>query len=233
MPLRYRLVLVEPKYQINLGYIARVAMNFGVKRIFVVRPRAKLNGMDAVKYAKHARPLLENAKVCGSIAEAARGCGMVVGTTGIAGKAKSNFRRIHFAEDLAKMLGKTRGNATIALLIGRDDIGLTSQEIQRCDAVAYIPTNPAYPVLNVSHALAIFLYLLKREGIRNKGNEAMQRDRPEEKEVRALLDAFDRLLEGKRLRNKRAVSGVFARLIRNTQPSRSELHALITAIKEQ
>ncbi len=232
-PLRYKLILVEPKYQINLGYIARVAMNFGVKRIYAVRPRARLTGKDAIKYAKHAHAMLEQAKVYGSFDEAVRNCGMVIGTTGIAGKAKANFRRIDFAERLVGRLGGMKSNATVALVLGRDDTGLTSEEMEKCDAVAYIPTSPRYPVLNISHALAILLYLLNREGIESSGVAGMEKEGADESEMRALLNAFDALMVNKRVRNKRAVSGVFERLVRNAQPSRSELHALITAVKQQ
>ncbi len=232
MPARYKLILVEPKYQVNLGYMARVAMNFGVRRLYVVRPRAKLTGRDAIKYSKHARALLEGAKEYGSLDEALRGCGLVIGTTGIPGKARAGFRRIQFAEDMARRLGSMKANTTVALLIGRDDTGLTSQEIERCDAMAYIPTHREYPVLNISHALAILLYLLKREGIRSAGVAGMEKEEADEGETKALMREFGRLIDGKRLRNRRSVARVFERLVRNAQPSRSELHALITAIKQ-
>ncbi len=233
MPVRYKLVLVEPKYQINLGYMARVAMNFGVRRLCVVRPRARLTGKDAIKYSKHAHSLLESAKEYKSVGDALRGCGLVIGTTGITGKTKAGFRRISFAEDIARKLGAMKSSTIVALLIGRDDTGLTPQEIERCDAMAYIPTSSEYPVLNISHALAILLYLLEREHIESAGVAGMEKEEAKESEMRTLLREFGRLTEGKRLRNRRNVARVFERIVRNAQPSRSELHALITAIKQQ
>ena len=97
MPARYKLILVEPKYQVNLGYMARVAMNFGVRRLYVVRPRAKLTGRDAIKYSKHARALLEGAKEYGSLDEALRGCGLVIGRVGV--------RKRLVLEELARQRG--------------------------------------------------------------------------------------------------------------------------------
>ena len=68
-----KVILVEPKYQINLGYIARTAMNFGVRRLFLVNPRTDPKGKTALMYAKHARSLLENARTYKSLDDATEG----------------------------------------------------------------------------------------------------------------------------------------------------------------
>ena len=61
--MRLKVIVVEPRYQVNLGYIARVSKNFGVQRLFFVKPRTPLAGKRAVMFAKHGRELLESAKV--------------------------------------------------------------------------------------------------------------------------------------------------------------------------
>ena len=57
MPFSIKVIVVSPKYQINLGYIARVCKNFGVKELSIVKPRAKLNGNKSIMFAKHASRL--------------------------------------------------------------------------------------------------------------------------------------------------------------------------------
>lgn len=229
--MQVKLIILEPKYQVNLGYIARTAMNFGVEKLYVVKPRAKLSGEKAKMYAKHAYPLLQNAKIYKNLEEASRDCSILVGTTGIRQKSKANFHRIYFAEDVVEKIKKLRGKGTVGLLIGRDDIGLRSDEVEKCDMLAYISTNPDYPVLNVSHALAIFLYLLKRGGLRLYHESGMHNEAADENQTRALLALFKSIVDSKKIRDKKAVLGVFRRIIRNTQPSKQELHALITALK--
>ncbi len=226
-----KVIILEPKYQTNLGYIARTAMNFGVDRLFIVNPRAKLNGEKAKMYAKHAYKLLENAKIYKSLEDATKDCSLILGTTGIRTKSKANFHRIYFAEDAVEKVSKIKGNGNVALLIGRDDIGLRSDEVEKCDMLAYISTNQEYPVLNVSHALAIFLYLLKRKGLRAYHESGMRSEMAEAREMKTLLALFKKSIASKKIRNKDAVLKVFTRIIRNTQPNKQELHALITALK--
>lgn len=231
--MRLKVIIVEPKYQINLGYIARTAMNFGVKRLYFVSPRADLNGRSARMYSKHAHSLLEKAKVYGSFGAATRDCDLLLGTSGIWRKG-NNAGKVRFAEDAADELGSSRKDGTVGLLIGRDDIGLKKEEIDLCDMLAYVPTDPDYPVLNISHALAIMLYLLKREGLREyHGGIATEEERLDRREITMLLEVFDRMVATRgHIRDKRAVSLVFRRLIRMARPNRRELHSIITALKE-
>jgi TrmH family RNA methyltransferase len=232
--MRVKVVIVEPKYQINLGYIARTAMNFGVRKLYVVSPRTSLRGKGARMYAKHAYPLLEGAKTYRSFEAATRDCDLLLGTSGIWRKGSPGRGKVCFAEDAVAKLGKMRKDGTIGLLIGRDDIGLTKEEIDRCDLLAYIPTDPAYPVLNISHAMAIMLYLMEREGLRNLSNEVASKEEAlDRRELAKLFEVFDALVaKRKHIRDKKAVSGAFRRLIRMARPDRRELHAIITALKE-
>lgn len=226
--------MVEPKYQINLGYIARTAMNFGVKRLYFVSPRTSLGGKGARMYSKHGWPLLKGAKVYKSLAEATRDCDILLATSGIWRKGSTGHSKVMFAEDAARKLGSMKKGGTVGLLIGRDDIGLKSEEIEKCDMLAYISTDPEYPILNISHALAIMLYLMEREGLREATPELESKgEELDRREIAKLLDVFDGMVaKRKHIRDKKAVSGAFRRLIRMARPNRRELHAIITALKE-
>jgi tRNA/rRNA methyltransferase len=230
--MRLKLIIVEPKYQINLGYIARVSKNFGISRLFIVSPRAKLKGNKAIMFSKHASDLLKNAKIYHNFDESIKDCDMVVGTTGVWRKAKATFNRIFLLDDAISRITKvSRRNAVVGLVIGRDDIGLTPEELEKCDMVAYIGTNEQYPVLNMSHALAIMLYVLTKSNFKGLNTE-LPHENPEKKEMKHLFYLFDRITEkNKGIRNKKAVKSIFRRLIYNSQPSKQELHALITALK--
>ena len=227
--MKFKIIIVQPRYQINLGYIARVSKNFGVTMLFLVKPRTKIGGR-AIMFAKHARDLLTNARIYNDLDSAIADCDVVVGTTGIWRKARVSFKRIYPIDETVRRLSKLRGDKTVGILIGRDDIGLTKEEIERCDMVAYIGTNPEYPVLNISHALGIMLYLLKSKGFKPQG-EDLSNMRVDRKEMDYLFSVFDRLIKKKRIRNKKAVRSIFRRLVYISQPNRQEIHALITALK--
>ncbi|MGC8587273.1 MAG: RNA methyltransferase [Candidatus Micrarchaeia archaeon] len=226
-----KLVIVEPRYQINIGYIARVAKNFGIKKLYFVNPRAKLDGIQSVKFSKHASELLKGAKVYGSFEEAISDCDIVVGTTGIWQKAKANFKNIYLIQDAFDRIAKVSKERTkVCLLIGRDDTGLTHEELERCDMIAYIGANPEYPVLNISHALAVLLFVFTMHA-----NAAIYKDLAplpaSSSEIEALLRAFDKTIEKKRIRDKGAVKRVFRKIISTAQPTGVEVRALITALK--
>ncbi|MDE1851720.1 MAG: RNA methyltransferase [Candidatus Micrarchaeota archaeon] len=225
-----KIVVVEPKYQMNIGYIARVSKNFGIRKLFIVNPRMKVTGKSAVKFAKHAKELLDNARVYGSVEDATRDCDVVIGTTGIWRKARKAFKRISTLDKALARVSSIRNAKRVAILLGRDDTGLNAKEVEMCDIVAYIGTDNDYPVLNISHALAIMLYELtrKRFSFEYSGLSNRRRSR---KELDYLFRIFGKTMEGKRVRDKRAVMNAFKRIIYLSQPNDQEIHALITALK--
>ena len=52
---RFRVVLVEPEYEQNLGAVARAMKNFGFSDLRLVNPKCDPLGFDSVKFSKHAR----------------------------------------------------------------------------------------------------------------------------------------------------------------------------------
>lgn len=225
-----KLILVEPKYQINLGSIARVAKNFGIKRLYIVKPRANVTGNRAIMFSKHARSYLEEAKICRSFAQAAKDCDILVGTTGIRRKGKANFNNIYLVDEVFEKISKIKKNLRVGIVIGRDDIGLLPNELEACDFIAYIGSNPEYPVLNISHAIAIMLYVFTNKDFSKTYSDGFGND-ANQKEVEVLCKLFEKRIRGGNIRNKKAIARVFRRIIRISQPKREEIHALITAMK--
>ena len=229
--MKLKLIIVDPKYQLNLGYIARVSKNFGIEKLFIVSPRANPKGNKAIMYSKHASELLKNAKIYKNFDDAIKDCDMVVGTTGVWRKAKATFNRVFLLDDaVSKIKKSSKKNSVIGLVIGRDDIGLKPEELRKCDMIAYIGTNDDYPVLNMSHALAIMLYAMKSNDFKSLDNE-LPRENPGKKEMAYLFEVFDTITEKSSVRDKKAVRDIFRRIIYTSQPSRQEVHALITALK--
>ncbi|MEM3031270.1 MAG: RNA methyltransferase [Candidatus Micrarchaeia archaeon] len=154
----FRIVLVQPTYEINLGHCARIMSNFGFEELVLVAPECDPIGFDAKKYAKHGLGVLERARVVDGFADAVRGCDLVVGTTGVlrrsAGALRSPITPKLFAQRMRNFAGK------VALVFGREGTGLTADEIKACDFMVSIPASRGYRVLNLSHALAILLYEL-------------------------------------------------------------------------
>ena len=157
---RFRIVLVGPEYELNVGAVARAMKNFGFSDLVFVNPKCNPAGFDAIKYSKHARELLGRAKTVRSLAAATKGCKFSVGTTGILYRHwNETFRTPISLRDLRQKL-KGQPEGRIALVFGNEGIGLSERDISACDLIVTIPANKEYPILNLSHAVAIVLYEL-------------------------------------------------------------------------
>ncbi len=220
-----RVVVVEPIYQINLGYMARVSKNFGVKRLNLVNPRCKYNGKEAVKYSKHARELLENARVFKTLDSAVGGT-FVLGTTAIWRKTGGAFFNVYSLGGFMKLAKKNKIK-NISVLIGRDNIGLTKEELAKCDATVFIPTSDEYPALNISHALGILLYAFSSMN----GHDQVANSSASREEVERVKFLFTKLIaKRKDIRDKKAVAMSFGHILKRSGPTKKEVSALSVAL---
>lgn len=227
--MKLKLIVVAPKYQMNIGYIARISKNFGIGKLSFVRPRANVTGKKAIMFSKHGVDLLESSKTFDSLEEATRGCDAIIGTTGIWRNDDRFDREYTLEKAIATVEKQYSGNATIALVLGRDDKGLNREELELCDMVLHIPSNPEYPSLNISHALAILLYAFKNSDF--TGYQATKAEESRKEEYAILMAVFDKMIKGKSIRDKRSVRNIFAKAMRRAQLNRNEMHAIITALK--
>ena len=149
--------LVEPSYPVNVGHTARLVKNFGVKKLYLVRPKVDIS--VAAIYASHASDVLDRSIVT-TFEKIRKENELLVATTAVRASKKSNvIRRTVDPDRLHALLSSSR---TSSLVFGRDTTGLTNEEIMMCDTTTTIDTTPAYRALNLGHAVAIVLYLASR-----------------------------------------------------------------------
>ena len=154
---KFSVVLVGPKFQGNIGLIARLMRNFGVKDLRLVdAPPLK---EQAWKRAMHGRDILSAARFYKTLDEALKDIDYVVGTSGIPSRHdKKHLRNAVTPRDFTRRVRRVGGK--VGLLFGRENYGLFNEELQKCDLLVSIPADPEYPILNISHAVAIVLYEL-------------------------------------------------------------------------
>ncbi len=154
-----RTILVEPKKEANIGAVARVLKNFGFEDLYLVNPPHI--GKKALSVASHAYDVLSTCTVVNSLEEAIANSTLVAGTTSQPGISANRHLRMPFfsPEELKKKVEGKRG--IVSLLFGREDVGLLNEELMLCDIVVCIPTSSSYPVMNLSHAVAVVLYELR------------------------------------------------------------------------
>jgi len=210
-------VLVEPKYQGNIGACARAAKNFGFEEMALVGgPKI---GSEAKKYSMHALDVLEKAKRYSSFDEMLAEFDYAVACTGIKAGHDENFARLGCTpEELKQKLALVKGK--IAVVFGREDIGLTNEEIAKCDLAVTIPTNERCPSMNLSHALAVVLYELTGIG---KGKIRLAT----RKETGRVDEGFGQLIDGTDLQKKETVKLIIRRIMARAVLSGREAHTMI------
>jgi tRNA/rRNA methyltransferase len=156
--LTFRIVLIEPVYSGNVGSVARVMKNFGYSELVLLNP-CEID-MPARVMSVHAYDIIENARIEFSLHDALKGSHIIIGMTGLPGKTDNkHFRIPAYSPRLLKE--KLAGNnGVISLVFGREDAGLRNEELELCDIIVNIPTNPVYTSMNLSHAVAVVLYEL-------------------------------------------------------------------------
>ena len=161
-----RVVFVEPGVEGNIGFLARVMKNFGLRELYLVKPRVSVRSV-ARAFAMHAGDVLDQAISVDSIDEAVRDADFVVGTTAVTAKRALNVKRTAITPtELAEVFSSIKGK--VAILFGREGSGLTNDEIERCDLIVSVPTDKAYPTMNITHAAAIIFYELYKATGREK-----------------------------------------------------------------
>lgn len=154
-----RIILVEPAGPLNVGSVARVMKNFGLSQLVLVNPQCDRQSPDALQMAVHARDLLDSAQVVASLEEALIGVHRAIATTGI---AHSDPRPLEVPRQALPWLLPPLDQPTLtsALIFGREDHGLTSDELHLAQRLLQIPSHPTYPSLNLAQAVAICCYEL-------------------------------------------------------------------------
>lgn len=151
------IVLVEPLYDGNVGFAARVMKNFGFTRLVLINP-CKL-GEEAKARASHAQDVLMSAEVC-TIEDVFSRSNIVIATTGTVSKSVCHAMRMPFypPKELRERIKEANGR--ISILFGRENWGLNNEEVKRSDIICTIPTAEEYPILNLSHAVGVVCYEL-------------------------------------------------------------------------
>jgi TrmH family RNA methyltransferase len=178
--------LVGLKIPENVGFIARVMKNFGFSKLYLYDCCVTT---VSFKTASHARDLLKNAVILRNFEEILDHVNMLVGTTGITTASEERYvrRPIFTPEELREFLNGKSGEVAIAF--GREDYGLFNEELELCHMIVSIPTNPEYPVMNVSHAVAVILYEL------SKGKYGLEdKNIVKAREIEKLVENFERLM---------------------------------------
>jgi tRNA/rRNA methyltransferase len=173
-----RIVLVEPAGERNLGSVARVMKNMGLRQLVVVNPQCDVRSEDARRMAVRAAEILDEAVVVQDLASALDGCHRIAATVGREETQAESLRSV-----VPWLLPPTSDssifNSSIlnsqfqtAIIFGREDHGLGRFELKYAQRLITIPSNPDYPSLNLAQAVGICCYELHQHLLQDEPTPA-------------------------------------------------------------
>lgn len=155
---RIRIVLVNTTHPGNIGGAARAMKNMGLSRLVLVAPK-EFPSERALWRAASAQDVLERVQVVETLEEAVADCSLVLGTS-------ARERRIPWPLLTPRQCGERAVTEAacgheIAIVFGREDRGLTNEELQLCQYHIHIPANAEYSSLNLAAAVQVICYELR------------------------------------------------------------------------
>jgi tRNA (cytidine32/uridine32-2'-O)-methyltransferase len=152
-----RIILVNPSHPGNIGAVARAMKTMELEHLYLVKPKNFPN-VDATARAAGADDILENAVITSSLGDALKNSNVVFGTS-VRSRAIS-LPKLN-PKEAAKIITKKAQTDVVAIVFGRENNGLTNDELELCNYHLYIPTNPDFYSLNLAAAVQLVAYEIK------------------------------------------------------------------------
>ena len=181
---RVRVVLVRPETSANIGACARVVRNTGCAGLDLVSP-GDFRTVECWRTAWGAHEVLEAVRVFPGLAAALEGTALAVALTG----RRPAGAPVEDVRDAAAAIAGLGRDARAALVFGPEANGLTNDEIGLCGRAATIPADPAQPSFNLSHAVAIAAYEVRRAGRRGAARPRARATHDQKERLLGLLEA--------------------------------------------
>lgn len=224
-----RIVLVGTTHAGNIGFAARAMKTMALSQLHLVAP-VRFPDPQAEANATHAADVLAAAQVHGDLDDALAGTGLVAGLT--ARTRRLGARSIDL-RSFASLVAVESERHPVALLFGREHSGLSNEELDRCQYVVHIPTNPAYGVLNLGAAVQVVAYELYLAGAGAEPVAGESAEAASFEHLEGLYGHLERVLDEVgflRQQNPELLMRRLRRLIGRARPDRIEVDLLRGAL---
>jgi tRNA (cytidine32/uridine32-2'-O)-methyltransferase len=155
-----RIVLVNPSHPGNIGAAARAMKTMGLKHLYLVAPKSFPN-VNATAMAAGADDILAKATVVSTLAQALQGTKIAFGTSA---RERALALVTHNPKEAASIITRENKANNIAVVFGRENNGLTNEELGMCNYHIHIASNPDFSSLNIAQAVQLIAYEIKEAG---------------------------------------------------------------------
>jgi tRNA (cytidine32/uridine32-2'-O)-methyltransferase len=217
-----QIVLVETSHPGNIGSVARAMKNMGLANLSLINPK-KFPHQEATALAGNATEVLDNAKIFSSIQEA-------VNTSKVIYATSARERTIEWptltANDAASEIQELVANEIeVSIIFGREDRGLTNDELQLANKHLIIPAHPDYPVLNIAMSTQVVCYELYQAAKKNSVDSWQDFPEYTSEELNNLIDHFNETVIALELvdpNNPKQIMTRMERMFRRLYPDQME-----------
>ena len=186
-------ILVEPSHSGNIGACARAIKNMGFEKLAIVKPRKTITE-EAFHRAKSAKDILENAVIYDSFDQAIEEKNLILATS--ARERTIPWPTFYIDEISDEIKGELKSEKTkSAIIFGREDNGLSNEELQKCHIHLVIPTSDEYSSLNLSHALQLVAFEIRKIYLDNNVSISEEKDFVSNLENEKLLEHLMEVLK--------------------------------------
>jgi len=150
----FRIVLCQTSHPGNIGAAARAMKTMGLQHLYLVQPK-KFPHAEATALSVGATDVLENARVCETLAEALTGCAFAIG---LSARKRQLSHELLDARQAAQHAAQVSSTQQVALVFGTEMSGLSNAELDLCQMLAMIPADPEFSSLNLAAAVQVMCY---------------------------------------------------------------------------
>ena len=209
-----KIILIETSNSGNIGSVLRAMKTMGFKNLCLVNPK-KFPSDEVKALAANAKDMIDDVVVVDTLDKALSDIDFVVGTS-------SRIRKVPWPNEplntVAPQINKIIESKTnVGILFGREDRGLTNDELQRCNLHMHIPANEEYPVLNLAMAVQVVCYQIYIDSLSKKSlvkNDNWDVPKAKSNHVKRLIEHFISVAEELEVFNKGNPRQIGARIKR-------------------
>ena len=185
--MRFPLILVSPARAENVGAAARAMKTMGFSELRIVSSEVHLDAV-ARRVAHGATDILDNASRWETLTAALEDIDFSIATTA---RSRARYRYYATPQQVQAVLEeKQQWTGSAALVFGREDSGLTNEELELADLLTGIPMANDYPSLNLGQAVMVYCYQLSKLN----QVEAAKASAADGQQLQALRQRFHQLL---------------------------------------
>jgi len=190
-----KVVLVGTTHPGNIGAAARAIKTMGLKHLDLVSPK-EFPSDEAIYRSKAAKDILEKASTYETLLESVKEYEVVIGTS-------ARNRKVPWPvlnpKDASKEINlAVKNNSKVAIVFGREDRGLTNEELGLCNLHVHIPTTEEYSSLNLAQAVQIMTYEIRMSFIEIENLENNQEwdvELASAEQTERLIEHMDELMK--------------------------------------